>query len=400
MRNTIKEFLDLSTDEKNTLWENCIFVFDTNVLLNLYRYTKKTREILLEALEKLNSRIWMPEHVAYEFMKNRPEVVFEVIDGYDKFGKKIESFLSTCREELRLENNTSEIDKLKKLLNEWLDEVRGRNLEVQSLSDDFILRRLLGLFDGRVGEPFEEKEMKQISQEGKERYEKEIPPGYKDAKKQMGKVENNIYGDLIVWKQILRYAKENKRDVIFVTSDQKEDWWLKVSGRTVGPRIELRKEFCDETDGQKFHMYTTAGFLEYYTKKSQITIDKNVINEVDSIEEEKFYEGILAAYENYMGRYSESLDTDVQLYRQRNRLKRNEAELREQLKNQLENNEESSSEELHEGRMMLRHIEDELDEVNRLIYERENKRQIERERSMKQRYYSYAKKLWENRAEE
>ena len=50
--------------------------------------------------------------------------------------------------------------------------------------------------------------------------------------------------------------------------------------------------------------------------------------------------------------------------------------------------------------MMLRHIENELNEVNRLIYERENKRRIERERSMKQRYYSYAKKLRENRAEE
>ena len=90
----------------------------------------------------------------------------------------------------------------------------------------------------------------------------------------------------------------------------------------------------------------------------------------------------------------------MQLYRQRNRLKRNEAELRERLTKQLENNEESLSEELHEGCMMLRHIENELNEVNRLIYERENKRRIERERSMKQRYYSYAKKLRENRAEE
>lgn len=121
---------------------------------------------------------------------------------------------------------------------------------------------------------------------------------------------------------------------------------------------------------------------------------------MDSVDAEKFYEGILDAYENYTGRYSETLDTDVQLYLQRNRLKRNEAELRERLTKQLENNEESLSEELHEGCMMLRHIENELNEVNRLIYERENKRRIERERSMKQRYYSYAKKLRENRAEE
>ncbi|WP_423815166.1 PIN-like domain-containing protein, partial [Pseudomonas viridiflava] len=41
-------------------WKNATFVFDTNVLLNLYRYQERTREELLDTLSKLSSRVWVP----------------------------------------------------------------------------------------------------------------------------------------------------------------------------------------------------------------------------------------------------------------------------------------------------------------------------------------------------
>ncbi|MFR1372424.1 MAG: PIN-like domain-containing protein [Eisenbergiella massiliensis] len=33
--------------------------------------------------------------------------------------------------------------------------------------------------------------------------------------------DNNAYGDLIIWKQIIKYAKENGTGVVYVTHDQK-----------------------------------------------------------------------------------------------------------------------------------------------------------------------------------
>ena len=42
MRRAIKEYIEPSSKEKQELWEKAIFVFDTNVLLNLYRYSAKT----------------------------------------------------------------------------------------------------------------------------------------------------------------------------------------------------------------------------------------------------------------------------------------------------------------------------------------------------------------------
>lgn len=51
MRNAIREYIELSETEKKALWDNATFVFDTNVFLNLYRYSKKTRDALLEAMK-------------------------------------------------------------------------------------------------------------------------------------------------------------------------------------------------------------------------------------------------------------------------------------------------------------------------------------------------------------
>ena len=53
MKETIWEYLIPSIPEKEELWENCFFVFDTNVLLNLYRYTSNTRDTLINAFEDL-----------------------------------------------------------------------------------------------------------------------------------------------------------------------------------------------------------------------------------------------------------------------------------------------------------------------------------------------------------
>ena len=51
------------------------------------------------------------------------------------------------------------------------------------------------------------------------------------------------FGDFFLWKELLEHGKEQKRPIIFVTDDKKEDWWLKVKGRTLGPRPELIAEF-------------------------------------------------------------------------------------------------------------------------------------------------------------
>lgn len=284
MKDAIREFIEPTNKEKGELWEKAVFVFDTNVLLNLYRYSAKTRNSLLAAFESFKDRIWIPYQVAYEYMNKRCEVIYETVQRYEQFKKEIDSFTNKAVETLRLTSNDDEISELKRYLFKWLDSNRDRNLLVLSAEDDEILDKILEIFEGNVGEKIDDTELNMIKEEGKKRYDKSIPPGYKDDKKKKDpEDDNNAYGDLIIWKQIIKYAKEKSVGIVYVTHDQKEDWWNIVKGKTIGPRIELRREFTAETN-QEFHMYSMNSFISTYNKMNEIPIDMSAVNEVISLE--------------------------------------------------------------------------------------------------------------------
>ena len=282
MRNAIKEYLSYSDDEKLDLWNHATFVFDTNVLLNLYRYSDKTRKSLLTALNKLQERLWMPNHVAQEFMKNRKNAIWGAIHQYEDLQHDADKFIASCASTVKLEKSDADIEGLHKQITEWIDAAKKKNILVSDLSNDSILDQLLILYDGKVGPSFTDEERKKIESEGKVRFEAEIPPGYKDREKQKGENKNNTYGDLIIWKQILNYASAEKKDIIVVTNDQKEDWWEILHGQTIGPRVELRKEFIEQTS-QRFHMYSLQGFITQFDNESDTKIDKDTIAEIESL---------------------------------------------------------------------------------------------------------------------
>lgn len=284
MKEVIKEFLEPSKKEKQELWEKAVFVFDTNVLLNLYRYSAKTRNSLLNAFESFTGRIWIPYQVAYEYMRKRCEVIYETVQRYDQFKKEAETFTGKAVETLRLTSNDEEVSELKRYLFKWLDSNKERNLLVLNPEEDEILEKILKIFDGKVGDIVPESELDVIKKEGEERYKKSIPPGYKDGIKKKGQEDdNNAYGDLIIWKQIIKYSKENNIGIIYVTHDQKEDWWNIVKGKTIGPRVELRREFFAETK-QEFHMYSMNNFISTYNSLNEVQIDKSAVEEVISLD--------------------------------------------------------------------------------------------------------------------
>ena len=283
MRNILSEYLDLSKEEKNDLWQNAIFVFDTNVLLNLYRYSSITRNKLLDAFDVLKDRIWMPYNVGVEFLKDRCGVIISTTNRYSTLKDAQSKFIDECMKALRLEGKDAEIVELNTLIEKWLITNNEKNVSVINPSSDAILDRILNLFDKKVGKPYTTEELKTIAKEGVQRYQTNTPPGYKDQNKKLGNDDNNKYGDLIIWKQILEHSKDKDIDIIFVTHDQKEDWWLKESGKTIGPRYELKKEFKDYTSRQ-FLMYNMDNFLIFFNDYHGGMVDQIIIDEVKSID--------------------------------------------------------------------------------------------------------------------
>lgn len=275
MREAIKEYIEYSSKEKNDLWNTATFVFDTNVFLNLYRYSNKTRNQLLESFEWMGARIWMPYQVALEFCKDRYNIINEANRRFDNIGADADSLIDNWRKELRLDSNDPDIEELDKYMKEWIEKKKNNNYSIFDATNDEVLNKLLDLFEGKTGEAFSNEIKTSIEQEGESRYAEKVPPGYKDYKK-----TENRFGDLLVWKEVLNYAKTQDVDIIFVTHDQKEDWWNISSGKTIGPRIELRKEFYKET-GHMFHMYTMSSFLSFFIENKGKSIDKTTIDEVE-----------------------------------------------------------------------------------------------------------------------
>jgi hypothetical protein len=319
MKSILNEYIDLTDDEKRILWDKCIFVFDTNVLLNLYRYSQKTRETLLNAMNTLQDRIWIPYNVAEEYHKRRCGIVYETLKKYEDFSKIVDKFISECQTNFRLEPSDKEILQLRSFIDNWFNTEKANNLLVTTSSSDTILNNLLDLFDKKVGTPYDPATLKMIREEGARRYENNTPPGYKDANKKNG----NDYGDYIIWRQIMDYAKQNNNDILLITNDQKEDWWYIISGRTIGPRIELRKEFKDYT-GNILHMYSMDGFIGKYGENRGVTTDQSVLDEVKEAKE-WFYFNVEDHNDNentYYKIISEDLEAKrIKLMRQQSSLK-------------------------------------------------------------------------------
>src|SRR5216683_7745877 len=105
MRKLFPGYYGLSDEQLSDLWEKSIFVFDTNILLHIYRYKPETRErFFFEILEKLKSRIWIPYQVAHEFQKQRLAVMEEQANAYDEVTDLLGKLSNGLKKELNKYN--------------------------------------------------------------------------------------------------------------------------------------------------------------------------------------------------------------------------------------------------------------------------------------------------------
>ena len=291
--------IDAATEEK--LWKDAIIVFDTCALLDFYYMSAAHQEVMADILKYLSARIWLPAQVVYEYYKNRDSVILKPIsENYrDKelqgnhLVDDLKSYISNWErnyyhpfisaESLKsIKDALAVIEpKIAEIKTTVAQEYQARKNEIKGIKDkDAIEKAIKGLSHGK---PFSYKELKEICKEGAFRYANHIPPGYKDSETKGGIRQ---YGDLIIWKEILQQAYQQKSDIIFVTNDEKPDWSItsddkeekesdKPMPQEIGdPRRELLAEFEEET-GQKIWFYNTSKFISkleetYHPKQQEI----------------------------------------------------------------------------------------------------------------------------------
>lgn len=285
MKKIFKEYHQFTEQEFQQLWKDCLFVFDTNTLLNMYRYSRATVEAYFDVLKELKNKnqLWIPYQVGYEFYENRINVISEYEKSYDE----ILSILEKAKSEIEAKYKNHpflDLGKIKEEMNKGLSDVeitikQAKKNHPKWLEKDEVLEKLNQLFEGNIGNNYDEQKLNEIKKECKERYEKKIPPGFKDDKKP----EDKKYGDLILWYQIIDKANESKKPIVLISGDVKEDWWLEKDGKRLMPLPQLKKEISDKA-GVDFHIYTADRFLEL-NKTGKKKIDDSTIREVKKIRE-------------------------------------------------------------------------------------------------------------------
>lgn len=345
MKSAFPSFYRLSSQDFRKLWANGLIVFDTNVLLNLYRYQASTSDSLLKVMYEVSDRLWIPHHVGLEFQRRRLSVISEQNKRYSEVRNVVQKSISNLigqLNDLKLEKRHTHIDpksfihSIERSQEGFMKQLDKHEQSCISVTGEDPFRQQLDeLFDGKLGNPpASQKELDKLFEEGKTRYSKRVPPGFEDS----GKAETSAnsfvhdglsykaeYGDLLIWRQLLDYAsKAGTENIIFVTDDTKSDWWHKVQDRgekTIGPRPELREEICAIEAVTRFHMYTTETFLKHANeyiesgvsndalmdvrqlRRSQLTHSKSSwIREYDAAET-AIYDWLKKRFQTVMGNY-------------------------------------------------------------------------------------------------
>ena len=255
--------------------DDCVVVLDTNVLLDPY---VTGDEKLLTQLEKIyqtikdKQNLVIPGHVAREFAKNRTGKLQNIYDNIVRQKDEVTlpvkninkapllSSLDQYKAVLELEGD------LKKIAKEYDVKITEYRKAVEELANvikdwrwnDPVSELYFGIFDETVvlDISFDEAE---IQKDFERRKTLKIPPGYKDSSKDV-----NSNGDLLIWHTILQVGKDRKKDIIFVSKDEKADWWARAKDSGLYPRYELVYEFMQYTGGYSFHLVKFSEFLKLY----------------------------------------------------------------------------------------------------------------------------------------
>lgn len=249
MKKIFFEQYPMRDEEIKSYLENGILVLDTNVLLNLYFYTAETKDKMIGVMEKCQERLWMPYQVGWEYFNNREDKIEKLRGSCDAISNNVKDAKNRFADLLNKEYIRHPYIVRKELIDLFKNSVKSvedkldqlKKVDPDYAKKDVIWEKLEQLYEGKVGNDYPLEKLISIYEEGAQRYKYKVPPGYGDLKRKEERGPRHVYGDLILWKMVIDYSKEKNVDMVLVTEEKKEDWYVKKRV----PRKDLAKEFYD-----------------------------------------------------------------------------------------------------------------------------------------------------------
>ncbi len=312
MDNLFSAYSEKYEEQIRSIEGSVLVSYDTSCLLDLYRCTDGARTEVIELFKRIDSKFghFIVHHVALEFSVNKEKAKEHTKHTFNALEQNFNKFKQSIQTSAKIGGLTTPLSELSNNISPFID---GIYSEFQKSKKGFsrknekedIFDSIAKLFSGKVSDPFSHEQLQLISNEGTVRFEKKIPPGFEDGSKSNFINFNGVgveskFGDLIVWKQLIEVAKKRQSNLIFITSEEKDDWI--VRGRM---RPDLAGEFQFQTNFRIFCMSLKA-FERKFGRELGSPLSSVTRTELDNFDKESnsWLEDILNAFKHFEGEAS------------------------------------------------------------------------------------------------
>ena len=239
------------------------------------------RKAFFKLLAAINTRLFIPHRISVEFSRNRATVIQEHTAPHRLFRSSFSKLKKDLKDQYgdhaQIGDMTTILEKIDEILD--ADLANLERLHASLPSGDVILEEFMQLIQDEIGEPYDSTE---ASKEYCRRKTSNIPPFCKVDDKDKEDEDRRI-GDVVIWLELLEKLKTVKKPLIFVTDDNKENWWMRSGGRKI-PQPSLYKEVFDCT-GQHVVFYSSDRFSESGPRRLKISVPPEFAKETKQIGE-------------------------------------------------------------------------------------------------------------------
>ncbi|MEQ4935845.1 PIN-like domain-containing protein [Proteus terrae] len=250
--------------------DEALVVLDANVLLVPFTTNIKTAEVIKDLYTRLakSDQLFLPAQAIREYLDNRAVKITDINETLQKKSNQSFNYVGThplleslveYQEVIKLEES------LKTAINNYQTKIRNTLSAIQGWGwNDPVSKMYHEVLANRILDD-EALDFAKIEKDLTRRNDLNIPPGYKDKNK-----DNNQAGDLVIWHEILNLAKTKDQHLIFVSVDEKTDWWHQSGKSPLYPRFELVDEFREVTKGKSFHIVSLSKLLEIFDTDPEV----------------------------------------------------------------------------------------------------------------------------------
>ncbi|SEW23546.1 hypothetical protein SAMN04487827_2232 [Prevotella sp. khp7] len=271
MKQHFPGFYTYTEQEQKDLIDKSTIVFGASVLLDLLKisYGNVFLDIVNEKIEK--ERLWLPYDTAWLYHERLAIVVDEQVKNVDSAATALnrlkDSFSDNGQHPYIHDTLKVDFYEMINKIKDALDE--DRSFLLGHLNNSTLRSRIDELFQGRIGEPYEQNQLEQLYQESEERHKQRRHPSIDFSRSKNTRIRHHR---LIVWKQIERYAKESKKPIVLVLNRITPNWFFIYNDAMVRPHQNLINEFIEDTK-QNIYIITAHELIDKLTP--QKTSDVN-----------------------------------------------------------------------------------------------------------------------------